>query len=75
VTISENLSLSATSGLPVQCRMSNAKKHPSGCLCGGTGYVIACGPCEGSGWDPKKQEACGKCGGRGGAAAHGSAKR
>ena len=65
MTISESLSISASTGKPVRCTHRKAQNHTAECACSGTGMVIACGNCNGSGFDPHKQKACSRCAGNG----------
>ena len=65
MTMSEALSRSAAEGRTVHCLGSNAKKHAGDCLCRGTGWVKACTTCDGSGFNPKMQQVCAACGGKG----------
>ena len=68
-TITEVLSTSHSAGAPVKCPFSEAKKHPAKCTCLGSGKVKACESCGGAGFDPRRNDACGTCGGRGALAA------
>lgn len=52
-------------GQKVLCPFSDAKFHASRCACAGTGLVMACDKCEGSGWNREKNEPCKRCHGRG----------
>jgi hypothetical protein len=49
----------------IECRRSNARKHPSSCACRGTGWIEICEACEGTGYNGKMQKVCGPCGGEG----------
>jgi hypothetical protein len=62
---SEALSRSATEHKSVHCQKTKAKHHPQDCICKGTGWVIACTTCSGSGFNPAMQQVCATCGGCG----------
>lgn len=66
-SFTEVLATSARTGREAQCPFSNAdlKKHPSTCICKGTGKIKACQTCHGSGWDAEKNRKCQGCGGQG----------
>lgn len=65
MTISESLSISASKGVPVRCGRSQAQNHPGECVCRGTGTVIACKDCDGTGFNGKQQQKCSRCDGTG----------
>ena len=65
MTISEALARSAIENKPVHCVESKAEHHPSTCICKGTGWVVACAVCNGSGFNAMMQQVCATCSGRG----------
>jgi len=65
ISISEALAASAIDNHAIHCPFSRARIHSRECLCGGSGKMIACAKCGGSGWNGNENRACIKCSGRG----------
>lgn len=68
-SVSELLGISAQTHQPVRCAFKSEGRHGTACVCRGSGRVMACPKCAGTGWDPRWQKPCSGCGGVGAYAA------